>query len=340
MASMPETITLVGLSGSGKSSVGRTVAAALGRPFVDLDQRISAVAGGSPATIIGRDGEARFREIEAAEVRKAVAVPGAVIATGGGAVIDPLSRWALWDAGQAVWLDAPDVQLAARLRRSDEQRPLVAGDTEAALARLRAAREPFYAAADVRIESKGSAKTVAAAVIEAVSGPRPHARRLFDARVRRDHQMGPRVSHMVYGRDLDVAMLEPIIGQRVLGRARGGRRRDRRRGPPGPHGRVPGGAPAACDRWRAREADALGGATAGGGGGAASRAWRRLDRDRRRHDRATSWGPRRPCISGACRWCRYPRRGSPSPTPPSAARSPSTSPRPRTRRAPSGRPWP
>jgi shikimate kinase/3-dehydroquinate synthase len=208
---MPDTITLVGLSGSGKSSVGRMVAASLGRPFVDLDQRISAVGGGSPATIIGRDGEARFREIEAAEVCKAVAVPHAVIATGGGAVIDPLSRWAIWDAGLTVWLDAPDIQLAKRLHRSDERRPLVAGDAESALTRLRAAREPFYSAADVRVESKGSARSVAAAVTAAASSPRPHARRLFDGRVRRDHQMGPRVSHMVYGRDLDVTTVEPLI---------------------------------------------------------------------------------------------------------------------------------
>ena len=163
----------MGLSGSGKSSVGRMVAESLGRPFVDVDQRISAVGGGSPATIIGRDGEARFREVEAAEVRKAVAVAGAVIATGGGAVIDPLSRWAMWDAGLSIWLDAPDAELAKRLRRSDERRPLVAGDTVAALARLRAAREPFYAAADVRIESVGRARSMAAAVVDAAARPRP-----------------------------------------------------------------------------------------------------------------------------------------------------------------------
>ena len=97
---MPDAIVLVGLSASGKSSVGRMVAESLGRPFIDVDaphQRTQ--TGSSPARIIERDGEARFREVEAAEVRRAVAVPGAVIATGGGAVIDPLSRWALWEAG-------------------------------------------------------------------------------------------------------------------------------------------------------------------------------------------------------------------------------------------------
>jgi len=211
MASMPDAIVLVGLSASGKSSVGRLVAEALGRPFIDVDAQIAARAGCSPGRIIERDGEARFREIEAVEVTRAAAVAGAVIATGGGAVIDPLSRWALWDAGTVVWLDAPDGRLAARLRHADVRRPMVAGDPLAALARLRVAREPFYAAADMRIESAGTARTVAVTIADAVSGRRPVARRLFDARARRDHAMGPRDARIVYGRDLDAGTLEPLV---------------------------------------------------------------------------------------------------------------------------------
>jgi shikimate kinase / 3-dehydroquinate synthase len=208
---MPDAITLVGLSASGKSSVGRLVAESLGRPFIDLDARIKAETGSSPARIIEREGEARFRQIEAAEVRRAADVPGAVIATGGGAVVDPLSRWALWEAGTAVWLDAPDERLAERVRRSGERRPLVARDPLAALARLRAAREPFYAAADHRVESAGSTRAVAAAVLAAASRPRSGARRLYDAQARRDHPMGPRTARIVYGRDLDAAMLGPLV---------------------------------------------------------------------------------------------------------------------------------
>ncbi len=208
---MPDAIVLVGLSASGKSSVGRLVAESLGRPFIDLDARIKAETGSSPAHIIERDGEARFRQIEAAEVRRAADVPGAVIATGGGAVIDPLSRWALWEAGTAVWLDAPDERLAERVRRSGERRPLVARDPLAALARLRKAREPFYAAADHRVESAGSTRAVAAAVLAAASRPRSGARRLYDAQARRDHPMGPRTARVVYGRDLDAATLGPLV---------------------------------------------------------------------------------------------------------------------------------
>ena len=144
-------------------------------------------------------------------MRRAADVPGAVIATGGGAVIDPLSRWALWEAGTSVWLDAPDERLAERVRRSGERRPLVARDPLAALARLRAAREPFYAAADHRVESAGSTRTVAAAVVAAAARPRSGARRLYDAHPRRDHPMGPRTARVVYGRDLDAAMLAPLV---------------------------------------------------------------------------------------------------------------------------------
>jgi shikimate kinase / 3-dehydroquinate synthase len=217
---MPDAIILVGLSASGKSSVGRLVAESLGRPFVDVDARITQQAGSSPARIIERDGEARFREIEAAEVRRAVAVPDAVIATGGGAVVDPLSRWAMWQAGTSVWLDAPDDRLAERLRRSDQRRPLVAGDPMQALARLRAARAPFYAAADIRVESVGSARSVSAAIVDALTGvpaTRPRARRLFDARVRRDHPMGPREARVVYGLDLDEATLGPLVAELSTG---------------------------------------------------------------------------------------------------------------------------
>ncbi len=123
---MPDAIVLVGLSASGKSTVGRMVAGALGRPFIDLDGRISHQTGSSPARIIertARPGSGRSRPPRSV-ARSTVA--GAVIATGGGAVIDPLNRWALWEAGTSVWLDAPDERLADRLRRSSERRPMVA----------------------------------------------------------------------------------------------------------------------------------------------------------------------------------------------------------------------
>jgi 3-dehydroquinate synthetase/shikimate kinase len=213
---MPEAIVLVGLSGSGKSSVGRQVATRLGRPFLDLDDAITRRTGRTPARLIETDGEAAFRAIEAAEVEAAVRVPDVVIATGGGAVIDPISRWTLWDAGVSVWLDGADERLVSRVRRHAETRPLLSGDPAARLARQRAEREPFYAAADARVATDGSTRSVVNRVIDALRADRPRGRVLFDARVRRDHLQGAREARVTYGRELG-----PVLGGLVAAHTAG-----------------------------------------------------------------------------------------------------------------------
>ena len=161
---MPDAIVLVGLSGSGKSTVAAAVAARRNRPLIDLDVEIETREGAHHSEIIETRGEAAFRDVEAEAVRLACAVDRAVIATGGGAVIDPLNRWALWHAGTVVWLDAPDEVLLTRLAAHAETRPLLAGDAAERLARLRARRYRFYRSADVRFDA--SAPTYA--VVEAV----------------------------------------------------------------------------------------------------------------------------------------------------------------------------
>ncbi|MBU6334751.1 MAG: shikimate kinase [Chloroflexi bacterium] len=137
-------IALVGLSGSGKSSVARALALQLGAPLRDTDALVVAMARRSIAAIFAESGEDAFRDDEAAALAVALADPPAVIATGGGIVVREGNRRQL-RAAATVWLDAPAELLLARLRAHDEARPLLAGaDPLARLAAQRAQRAPWY----------------------------------------------------------------------------------------------------------------------------------------------------------------------------------------------------
>jgi len=180
-------VVLVGLPGSGKSAVGRRVAQRDHVPFIDLDERIEARAGRRIPEIFEEEGEAAFRaqertairELGEADVSSSVA---RVVATGGGAVVDPRNRWALYRGRVAVWLDGRPEVLAQRLRRSPNVRPLIVGrDPVAAVRDLAARRERFYAAAAIRINGVAEVHGVLAAVEQAVAGPRTRATKLLDA---------------------------------------------------------------------------------------------------------------------------------------------------------------
>ncbi len=146
-------VVLVGLPGSGKSAVGRRVAHRHGATFIDLDERIEREAGRSIPDIFATDGEAAFRALERAAVDSlgpAEPAPGVgrVVATGGGAVVDPRNRWALYRGRVPIWLDGRPEVLAQRLRRSPNVRPLVEGvDPIGTVRALARARERFYAGA-------------------------------------------------------------------------------------------------------------------------------------------------------------------------------------------------
>lgn len=194
-------VVLVGLPSAGKSSVGRELAAATGRDFVDLDALVEERTGRSPADWITSRGEEAFREVEARLAVECAGRDNQVIATGGGTVIDPLARYALWNSGPVVWLDADDDQLADRVAHGPE-RPL--GANLEAISARRAERERFYAAADVHVRDAGdpatTARTIAARL--PVDGTVPPARTYLRHGVRRDHPMGPREALISFGRSL------------------------------------------------------------------------------------------------------------------------------------------
>lgn len=150
-------IALIGLSGAGKSTVGRLLAARLGWPLCDTDALTAQAAGCSVAHIFAEQGEARFRDMESAALQAALASNPCVIATGGGIVLRAENRALLREHALVVWLDAPTGALVARLREHNEPRPLLANDDPATrLEALRAARAPLYAEiADVCIETNG-----------------------------------------------------------------------------------------------------------------------------------------------------------------------------------------
>jgi shikimate kinase/3-dehydroquinate synthase len=149
-------IVLVGLPGSGKSVIGKRLAQRHAAAFIDLDERIEATTGRSIPEIFADDGEAAFRTLERsaiADLGPAGSAPDVrrVIATGGGAVVDPRNRWALYRGRTSVWLDGRPEVLAQRLRRSPHVRPLVSGrDPIGTIRDLAHRRERFYAAAHIQ----------------------------------------------------------------------------------------------------------------------------------------------------------------------------------------------
>lgn len=165
-------IALIGLSGAGKSSVGRALAQRLSWRLLDTDALIVEAAGRTIEQIFAADGEARFRSMEAEALRKALSEPPCVIATGGGIVLSGENRALLRERAFVAWLDAPTEALLARLRAHDEARPLLAvDDPHARLEGLRAARAALYAEiAAVRVETAGRAvEELCAAVLGAYS---------------------------------------------------------------------------------------------------------------------------------------------------------------------------
>ena len=135
---------LVGPRGSGKSTVGRRLADRLGLPFVDADAKLEREAGRTIAELFAAEGEAGFRARERAALLALARRDGLVVATGGGAVLDPDVRTALATTGLVVWLDAAAEVRDARIAGTDRPALTEHGRGRAEERAVAAAREPLY----------------------------------------------------------------------------------------------------------------------------------------------------------------------------------------------------
>ncbi|MGZ4150699.1 MAG: shikimate kinase [Actinomycetota bacterium] len=157
-------VYLVGMPGSGKSTVGRELAGRFGVPFVDLDTEIEGEQGSTVSEIFAERGEAGFRALEAQALLKASVHDPSVVACGGGVVLEPANRITLRNTGTVVFLDVPLEALKARVQPAAD-RPLI--HEEGDLERLLEAREPLYRefAAHV-VDASGPPGEVADAIVE------------------------------------------------------------------------------------------------------------------------------------------------------------------------------
>jgi shikimate kinase len=162
-------IVLVGLMGAGKSTVGRRLAKRLGLQFVDSDTEIEEAAGTSAAELFERFGEHDFRDGERRLVARLMDGTVRVIATGGGAFVDPRTRELLNERAITVWLDAPVKVLTERTGRRDTRPLLRRGNRAETLTRLAGERQPLYAEAHIHIRSgTGAHSQVVEAIVTAI----------------------------------------------------------------------------------------------------------------------------------------------------------------------------
>lgn len=162
---MAPRVVLVGVPGSGKTTVGRLLAVRLGVGFRDTDSDVEAVAGQSVQDVFVDHGEAHFRQLERAAVATALVEHDGVLALGGGAVLDPGTR-ALLREHPTVWLQVGASEGAHRVGL-DVPRPVLMGNTRSRLMRLLDERAPLYAeVARLAVDTEGrSPDDVADAVV-------------------------------------------------------------------------------------------------------------------------------------------------------------------------------
>lgn len=146
-------IVLVGLMGSGKSTIGRRLAQRLDMPFADADDEIERAAGMTISDIFARFGEAHFRDGERRVIERLMTAGPLVLATGGGAFMNDETRALIQRNGLSIWLDADIPTLVERVARRSHRPLLKDRDPAEVLRELAAVRNPIYAEAHIRVSS-------------------------------------------------------------------------------------------------------------------------------------------------------------------------------------------
>jgi shikimate kinase len=147
-------IVLIGLMGAGKTAVGRRLANKLDLLFIDADTEIEVAAGASISEIFAEHGEAYFRQGERKVIARLLQGGPQVLATGGGAYMNPETRAAIKARGISVWLKADEKVLLKRVGRRGNRPLLAGGEPEKVMKKLMQERYPVYAEADVTVESR------------------------------------------------------------------------------------------------------------------------------------------------------------------------------------------
>jgi shikimate kinase len=156
-------VLLIGMMGSGKSSVGRALAGRTGWRFLDNDRLVKRATGRTPRELLRDEGEDALRAGESAALGEGLAArTPAIIAVAAGVILETDDRRRMTDAGLVVWLDAPPAVLAARAARG-EHRPFLDADPAGWLEAQGAQRAPLYAeVADLRIDTSRESPEAAA----------------------------------------------------------------------------------------------------------------------------------------------------------------------------------
>ncbi|MBO6688357.1 MAG: shikimate kinase [Alphaproteobacteria bacterium] len=147
------TVALVGLMGAGKSTVGRRLASKLGRPFVDSDDEIEKAAGLSVSDIFALHGEEEFRRVERKVLQRLLDGPPQVLATGGGAYLNDVTRDLMRKHAITIWLNADLETLWKRVSRRNHRPLLRRPDAKEVLSNLFDERRPIYELADLTVPS-------------------------------------------------------------------------------------------------------------------------------------------------------------------------------------------